>query len=204
MAARDDRSACRTPVPGSAGRRRPGALPAALLAAGLLLVGCSDSEPGPGSSGPPVSGAVAPDQITVEWAGDLCTELNPVFDVLEVPDAPRAPGELVDHLQRVEAALDALRSAKTGLTSVGPPPSEEAQVIIERVDQRLEVLDADLEAAAAALRAAVPGDPAAAAEAVEAARAALLSFDRSDLGPLLEPDPAVRNALAFAPACEQP
>jgi hypothetical protein len=145
-----------------------------------------------------VSGAVAPDPRHIQWAQTLCVTLDPVFTAVEPP-----PGaaDLEAYRERLAAARAAVDATTPALTDVGPAPSDEGQTIIERVDERLERLAADLAAAAALLDAVDGADPATTERALSAARAALGSFDRAGLAPLLQPDPAVRNALPYAPAC---
>jgi hypothetical protein len=182
--------------------RARSALVAFLLAGGLGMAGCGASPGPPAAPSPPVGPVVSPRPITVEWANTLCTTLNPVFDALTVPTADTAAAASRQSLlDQVTAAQAALQRANAQLHVVGPAPAEEGMILIERVDDRLDALARELDAAAAGLRGADPGDPSAADPAIREARQALRSFDRAALEPVLEPDPAVQNALAFAPAC---
>jgi hypothetical protein len=173
-----------------------------LLGCCLGVAGCGGPPEQPAAPSPPVGPVVSPRPIAVEWANTLCTTLNPVFDALARPAAgTNSAAGRQSLLDQVTEAQAALQRANAQLHVVGPAPAKEGMTLIERVDDRLDALARELDVAAAGLRAVDPSDPAAVEEATRTAQHALRSFDRAALEPLLEPDPAVQNALAFAPAC---
>jgi hypothetical protein len=175
-------------------RRRLGRVVTAAVACGLLASGCSTQDVQPVHGGPPVSPVVAARPIDVEWANALCKNLNPLFAALAPPPSSTAAG----YRDQLAKAREALRGADVDMNDVGPPPSAAAQQILAAIDEKLDKVGQQLATAAGGLEAAGPSG------ATDQARAALTSFDRDELKPLLSSDPSLTNALFYAPACARP
>ena len=173
--------------PGRGVRR---ALTAAVVC-GLLASGCSTQDVHPVHGGPPVSPVVAARPIDIEWTNALCTNLNPLFAALNAPPSSTAAA----YREQLAKARAALHSADVDMNDVGPPPSAEAQPILEAIEAKLNAVGQQLASAADRLQATAP------VGATDQARTALTSFNRDDLKPLLNRDLSLANALYYAPAC---
>lgn len=166
----------------------------AVVACGLLAGGCSTGDVQPVHGGPPVSPVVAARPIDIKWTNALCTNLNPLFAALNPPPSSTTTAYR-DQLAKARAAL---HGADVNMNDVGPPPSTGAQQILTAIDNKLDHVGQQLATAAGQLDAAGPSG------ATGQARAALTSFDRDELKPLLNEDPSLANALYYAPACARP
>jgi hypothetical protein len=166
------------------------------------VVGCGGPQEPSVVTVPAGDSVVTPRPIAVEWADSLCRTLDPVFDALRVPLAAAEPGPdprvLLDQARTAQVALELVDDE---MPAVGPPPSTEAMAVTERVDDRLEALRLELAAAASQLEAALGTDPTGVEPAAAEVRSVLRSFDRDAIPAMLEADPALANAPAFAPAC---
>jgi hypothetical protein len=166
----------------------------AVVACGLLTSGCATRDVQAVNGGPPSGPVVAARPLDIQWANALCTTLNPLFAALSPPSSPTTPA----YRDQVTKATKALHNADMGMHTVGPPPSPDAQGIISAIDDRLDQVGQSLATAAGQLKTAGPTGSTA------QARAALTSFERNGLKPLLVGDPSLSNALVYAPACAHP
>lgn len=181
-----------TRINGGRGR----ALPAVLLACGLAVSACGSRDVQPVNGGPPISPFVAARPDDVQWANALCTTLNPLFAALNPPPSAAAPSAYQNQITLAQQRLDQVQRQ---MYTVGPPPSTDAGPIVVAIDNRLNQVGQRLSAAAGQFAAPNSAD----AGASETARAALTSFDRAELKPLLDADLSLANALRYAPACVQ-
>jgi hypothetical protein len=185
--------------------RRPLAVVA--LAAGLTVAGCggnAGNAPGapPAASSAPAtsSGASAQSQQAARaWAASMCQALGPTFSQLGAPPQPNTADPAatrqayIDYLAR---ASNAAQQAMDRLASVGPPPVQNGQQILDQLRTELSQLRTNLNDATTQLQAANPNDAAAVGQAFGAVGNAV------GLVSTLTSDPQLRAAIDQTAECQ--
>lgn len=146
-----------TKVAAGAALRRPLAVLA--VAAGLAVASCANEQPGapPPAPSPPVTTSAQPAEpqpAAVDWARSMCLALDPAFDQLGAPPQPDL-GNLaatrqayIDYLGK---ARNATQQAIDQLPSVGAPPVDNGQEVLDNMRNQLIQLSKDLDDASAQL-----------------------------------------------------
>jgi|SRR6185312_988660 hypothetical protein len=185
--------------------RRP--LAVAAVAAGLTLAGCgtnAGNAPATSSNAPsgPAVNSTAPAQAqpaTIAWAKSMCQALGPAFSQLGAPPQPDTANPAatrqayVDYLSR---ASNAAQQAYDRLASVGPPPVQNGQQILDQARTQLSQLRDNLNNALTQLKAASSNESAAIGPAFSAAGNAV-----SLVGTLTD-NPQLRAAIDQTPECQ--
>ena len=190
---------------GTARRRRLAVL---VAAAGLAAVGCAnDTAPAPShpetSSTPPAG----PQPATLGWASSTCQTLQPAFDQLGTPPRPD-PGNLAAtrqvYMDYLTKARNAAQQALDRLPSIGPPPVDNGQQVLDNMRTQLTQQRQDLDDALAKLNQANPNDVAATGPALAAAGNVLAAFgNRGQVLSNLILDPQLRDAIGQIPECQK-
>lgn len=193
------------------GRSPMGPLMTLTAAAGLALAGCATEAPVAADPAP----APAPDgQITeiaepevLAWTGSVCEALVPVAQTLRTPPAidVTAPGAAQqayrDYLTRAQTQTE---QAQQQLGSLGAPPVEGGEELIEDVQQQVGDLREDVTEALDRVNAADPGNPLAIGEAVVAGGNVLGAVGNNvQAVSALTDEPELRDAFERTPACDE-
>jgi hypothetical protein len=191
-------------------QRRPLAVLAA--AAGLAIAGCADNN-APGappllSSPPEVTSPLPaePQSATLEWAKSMCQALGPAFDELDAPpqtDLNNVTATRQVYIDYLSSARNAAQQAIEQLSSVGVPPVDNGQQVLESMRNQLTDLRNDLDDALAQLNRANPDDAGSIALAFGAAGNVLAALgNRVQLLGNLATEPQLRAAIEQTPECQ--
>lgn len=190
--------------------RRP--LAVLVAAAGLAVASCADNNapgaPSPATSPPIVTSALPtkPQPATLDWAKSMCQALGPTFDRFGAPPLPDL-GNLAatrqTYIDYLGNARNAAQQAIDRLSSVGPPPVDNGQQVLDTMRNQLVQLRNDLDEALAQLNRANPNDVGASGLALGAA-GNILGALRNRLQVLanLATDPQLRAAINQTPECQ--
>ena len=187
-------------------RRRP--LAVAVVATGLTLAGCgANTNNAPATStnapsGPAVnSTAPAPAQpAAVAWAKSMCQALGPAFSqlgALPQPDTANPAATRQAYVDYLSRASTAAQQAYDRLTSVGPPPVQNGQQILDQARTQLSQLRDNLNSALTQLKAAEPNESTAAVGPAFSAAGNAVSL----VGTLTS-NPQLQAAIDQAPECQ--
>ncbi|MGH3814663.1 MAG: hypothetical protein ACRDUV_19815 [Pseudonocardiaceae bacterium] len=190
--------------------RRP--LAVLVAAAGLAVAGCADNNapgaPSPAPSPPVVTSAppTEPQLATLDWAKSMCQALGPTFDRLGAPPLPDL-GNLAatrqTYIDYLGNARNATQQAIDRLSSVGPPPVDNGQQVLDNIRNQLVQLRNDLDEALAQLNRADPNNVGASGLALGAASNILGALgNRAQLLANLATDPQLRAAINQTPECQ--
>jgi hypothetical protein len=185
--------------------RRP--LAVVVLWAGLTLAGCANNAGNPPATpstsppGPVVSSTPpAQSQPAVGlWVTSMCQALRPALAQLGTPpqvdmgNSAAARQAYIDYLGR---AANAAQQATDRLASIGAPPVQNGQQILDQLRTQLTQLRNNLNDALTQLKAANPNEAAAIGSAFGAAGNAV------GLLSTLTSDPQLRDAIDQAPECQ--
>lgn len=199
-----------TKAAGGTALRRP--LAVLVAAAGLAVAGCADNNapgaPSPAPSPPVVTSALPtePQPATLDWAKSMCQALGPAFDQLGAPPQPDL-GNLAatrqTYINYLGNARNAAQQAIDRLSSVGPPPEDNGQQVLDNMRNQLVQLRNDLDEALAQLNRANPNDVGASGLALGAAGNILGAFgNRAQVLATLATDPQLRAAINQTPECQ--
>ena len=177
-----------------------------IAAAGLAAAGCtnaSDTPPPPVAGPPPQAG---PQPATLDWTRSMCQTLDPAFDRLGAPPQP----DLGNLATTRQAYIDYLSNARTAaqqaidqLPSVGAPPIDNGQQVLDNMRNQLSQLRKDLDDAVAQLNRADPNDAGSIALAFGAASNVLGALgNRTQVLGDLAIDPQLRAAINQTPECQ--
>jgi hypothetical protein len=187
---------------GVAPRRR---LVVLIAAAGLAAAGCTNASdtPPPGASPAPQAG---PQPATLDWARSMCLTLDPAFDRLGAPPQPDL-GNLAAtrqaYIDYLSNARNATQQAIDQLPSVGAPPVDNGQQVLDNMRNQLGQLRKDLDDAVAQLNRADPNDAGSIALAFGAAGNVLGALgNRTQVLGDLALDPQLRAAINQTPECQ--
>jgi hypothetical protein len=187
---------------GAAPRRRLAVL---IAAAGLAAAGCANASdtPPPGASPAPQAG---PQPATLDWARSMCQTLDPAFDRLGAPPQPDL-GNLAAtrqaYIDYLSNARNATQQAIDQLPSVGAPPVDNGQQVLDNMRNQLSQLREDLDDAVAQLNRADPNDAGSIALAFSAAGNVLGALgNRTQVLGDLALDPQLRAAINQTPECQ--
>jgi hypothetical protein len=187
---------------GAAPRRR---LVVLIAAAGLAAAGCTNASdtPPPGASPAPQAG---PQPATLDWARSMCQTLDPAFDRLGAPPQPDL-GNLAAtrqaYIDYLSNARNATQQAIDQLPSVGAPPVDNGQQVLDNMRNQLGQLRKDLDDAVAQLNRADPNDAGSIALAFSAAGNVLGALgNRTQVLGDLALDPQLRAAINQTPECQ--
>ncbi|MGH3977260.1 MAG: hypothetical protein ACRDS9_28690 [Pseudonocardiaceae bacterium] len=194
----------------AAALRRP--LAVLVAAAGLAVAGCANNNaPGtpPLLSSPPEVTSPLPAQpqpATLDWARSMCQALDPAFDELGAPPQP----DLSDVAATRQVYIDYLSNARNAaqqaidqLSSVGVPPVDNGQQVLENMRKQLTELRGDLDDALAQLTQANPDDAGSIALAFGAVGNVLAALsNRVQLLGNLATEPQLRAAIEQTPECQ--
>lgn len=192
-------------VPRGAALRRPLAVVA--VAVGLTLAGCANNAgnapaTSPAAPPPPAANSAPPAQpqpAARAWAASVCQALGPTLTELGAPpqanssDLAATRQAYIDYLSR---ASNSAQQAIDRLASVGPPPVQNGQQILDQLRTQLTQLRNNLNDAMTQLKAANPNEAAAIGPAFSAARNAV-----GVVGTLTS-DPQLRAAIDQASECQ--
>lgn len=187
-------------------RRR--ALAVAAVAAGLTLAGCgtnTGNAPATSSNAPsgPAVTSTAPAQAqpaAVSWAKSMCQALGPAFSqlgALPQPDTANPTATRQAYVDYLSRASNAAQQAYDRLASVGPPPVQNGQQILDQARSQLSQLRDNLNSALTQLKAANPNESAAAVGPAFSAAGNAVS-----LVSILTDNPQLRAAIDQAPECQ--
>jgi hypothetical protein len=192
-------------------RRRP-PLILIVAAAGLALAGCANdnvpSAPSAAPSPPVVSLTLPaePQSATLNWARSICQTLHPTFDRLGAPPQPDL-GNLATtrqaYINYLGNARNATQQAIDQLPTVGAPPVDNGQQVLDNLRNQLIQLHKDLDDALVKLNQANPNDVGATGLALGAAGNVLGALGNrvQVLGNLMI-DPHLRAAINQTPECQ--
>jgi hypothetical protein len=176
-----------------------------IAAAGLAAAGCTNASdtPPPGASPAPQAG---PQPATLDWARSMCQTLDPAFDRLGAPPQPDF-GNLAAtrqaYIDYLSNARDATQQAIDQLPSVGAPPVEHGQQVLDNMRNQLGQLRKDLDDAVVQLNRADPNDAGSIALAFGAAGNVLGALgNRTQVLGDLAIDPQLRAAINQTPECQ--
>jgi hypothetical protein len=176
-----------------------------IAAAGLAAAGCTNASdtPPPGASPAPQAG---PQPATLDWARSMCQTLDPAFDRLGAPPQPDF-GNLAAtrqaYIDYLSNARDATQQAIDQLPSVGAPPVDNGQQVLDNMRNQLGQLRKDLDDAVAQLNRADPNDAGSIALAFGAAGNVLDALaNRTQVLGDLAIDPQMRAAINQTPECQ--
>ncbi|MGH4007199.1 MAG: hypothetical protein ACRDTH_03345 [Pseudonocardiaceae bacterium] len=187
-------------------RRRLAVLAAA---AGLAVPGCADSSApaAPSPPSPPVVTSAPPTGAqTLDWAKSMCQALGPAFDRLGAPPLPDL-GNLAatrqTYINYLSDARNATQQAMDQLSSVGPPPVDNGQQVLDNMRNQLVQLRNDLDKALAQLNRADPHDVGSTGLALGAAGNILSALgNRAQVVANLATDSRLRAAIDQTPECQ--
>jgi hypothetical protein len=184
--------------------RRP--LAVLIAAAALAAAGCTNPSNTPA---PPVAGPgpqAGPQPATLDWARSMCQTLDPAFDRLGAPPQPDL-GNLVTtrqaYIDYLSNARNAAQQAIDQLPSVGIPPVDNGQQVLDNMRNQLSQLREDLDDAVAQLNRADPNDAGSIALAFGAASNVLGALgNRTQVLGDLAIDPQLRAAINQTQECQ--
>jgi hypothetical protein len=189
-------------------RRQLGVL---VAAAGLAVAGCANNAspaPSPAPAPPAVTltTPAQPQPATLDWARSMCRSLQPAFDRLGAPPQPDL-GNLAAtrqaYIDYLGNARNAVQQAIDQLPSVGAPPVDNGQQVLDNMRNQLIQLREDLDDAVAQLNRADPNDVGATALAVSAAINVLGAHgNRAQVLGDLALDPQLSAAVNQTPECQ--
>lgn len=189
-------------------RRRPFAV--LVAAVGLAVTGCASDTGGPAPApSPPEVTSTPPagaQQATLDWARSMCQGLVPAFDRLGAPPQPDL-GNLAatrqTYINYLGDARNAAQQAIDQLSSLGPPPVDNGQQVLDNMRSQLVQLRDDLDEALAQLNRADPNDVGATGLALGAAGNILGALgNRAQVLANLATDPQLRAAIDQTPECQ--
>ncbi len=188
----------------NAALRRP--LAVLIAAAGLAVTGCTNAS---APSSPPVASPApqsGPQPATLDWARSMCQTLDPAFDQLGAPPQPDL-GNLAatrqSYIDYLGTARDAAQQAIDQLPSVGAPPVDNGQQVLDNMRNQLSQLRKDLDDAVAQLNRADPNDAGSIALAFGAAGNVLGALgNRTQVLGDLAIDPQLRAAINQTQECQ--
>lgn len=194
----------RTAARGEA-RRRP--LVVLAVAAGLAAAGCANnpttapSAPSTTPSPPVLSSTppAEPQAATVTWVKSLCQALRPALSqlgVLPQTDLADPAAARQAYLTYLGKARDVTQQAIDRLPSIGPPPVENGQQILDQIREHLTRLRDNLDDAVTQLNQANPDNSAAIGQAFSAVGNVVGLFGS------LASDPQLRAAVDQEPECQ--
>ncbi len=198
-----------TKATGSTALRRP--LAVLVVAAGLTIAGCANNAPGVPSEGPslPVVTSTLPAEpqaAPLIWAASMCQALGPAFDLGPAPrpDLGNLAATRQSYIDYLGKARNAAQQAIDQVSSVGAPPVNNGQQILDNVRTQLTQLRKDLDDGLAQLNRADPNDAGAIGLALAAAAGNVLAAlgNRLQVFGTLARDPQLRTALEQTPECQ--
>lgn len=193
-----------------------GTLTAFIAAAGFALAGCAeDPVPAapPPSPAPPVEPTAPPPPpspppgeptpMVLGWTGTLCQALDPIFSPPPQVDLTNPAAARQAYSTYLADAQTATEQALGRLQSLGAPPVENGQQVLDDLRAQVTDLRADLADARPRLDQAEQNDIAAVGNAIVAAGNVVGSLGNTAqvLG-VLEVNPELDAAVEQAPACE--
>jgi hypothetical protein len=183
--------------------RRP--LVVLIAAAGLAAAGCANASDTPPSGTSPAPQA-GPQPATLDWARSMCQTLDPAFDRLGAPPQPDL-GNLAAtrqaYIDYLSNARNATQQAIDQLPSVGAPPVDNGQQVLDNMRNQLSQLRKDLDDAVAQLNRADPNDAGSIALAFGAAGNVLGALgNRTQVLGDLAIDPQLRAAINQTQECQ--
>ncbi len=181
--------------------RRP--LAAIVVAAGLAVAGCANPSDAPGAAANPAGVSSTPrsePQVTaLTWASSMCQALHPAFSQLAAPpqpdlDNPAATRQaFITYLNNVGTAT---QQTIDRLSSIGAPPVDNGQQVLDQIRNQLIQLRTNLTEAATQLQAANPNDSTAIGQAFGAVGNVV------SLVGALATNPQLRAAIDQTPGCQ--
>jgi hypothetical protein len=176
--------------------------------AGLAAGGCANNtSPAPSHPETSATPPAGPQPATLGWASSTCQSLQPAFDQLGAPPRPdlgnvaAARQAYIDYLTK---ARNAAQQAIDRLPSIGPPPVDNGQQVLDNMRTQLTQLRQDLDDALAKLNQTNPNDVAATGPALSAAGDVLSALgNRGQVLSSLTFDPQLRAALEQIPECQK-
>ena len=194
-----------------------GTFAAFVAAAGFAFAGCAEdvepAAPPPPPAAPPVeptappsppaAPAVEPTPMVLGWTGTLCQALDPIFGPPPEVNLTNPAAARQAYRTYLGDAQTATERALGRLQSLGAPPVEDGQQVLDNLRAQLTDLRTDLADARSRLDQADPNDVAAVGNAVVAAGNVVGSLGHMGqvLG-ILEANPQLDAAAEQAPACE--
>ena len=176
-----------------------------VAAAGLAAAGCTNASdtPPPGASPAPQAG---PQPATLDWARSMCQTLDPAFDRLGAPPQPDL-GNLAAtrqaYIDYLSNARNATQQAIDQLPSVGAPPVDNGQQVLDNMRNQLSQLRKNLDNAVTQLNRADPNDAGSIALAFGAAGNVLGALgNRTQVLGDLAIDPQLRAAINQTQECQ--
>jgi hypothetical protein len=175
-------------------------LAVAAVTAGLAVTGCATSPPN-APSPPVVSGTppAQPQESALDWAASMCQALRPAFVQLGTPpqaDVNNPAATRQAFITYLDKAGNAAQQTIDRVSSVGAPPVDNGQQILDQIRNQLVELRTNLTDAAAQLKAANSNDSSAIGRALSAVGNVV-----SLLG-TLNTNPQLRAAIDQAPECQ--
>jgi hypothetical protein len=184
--------------------RRP--LAAAVVAAGLALAGCANNAGNApaASTTPAAPGVSSPGQAQSQpaaraWTASMCQALGPTLGQLGAPpqvDAGNPTATRQAYIDYLNRAANASQQAIDRLASVGAPPVNNGQQILDQLRTQLTQLHNNLNDAMTQLKAANPNEVAAMGPAFSAASNAV------SLVGTLTSEPQLRAAIEQTSECQ--
>lgn len=185
--------------------RRP--ITVLVIAAGFTVAGCANpagTAPGesPAVPSPPVASSAPPAESqssTLSWARSMCQALGPTFSQLGKPPQPDPSNPITTRLAFITYLNDSANTAQQAidrLSSIGAPPVENGQQILDQVRVQLTQLRDNLKQAVTRLEAADSNDMAAFGQAFAAAGNVI------GLVGTLESESQLRAAINQTPECQ--
>lgn len=192
-----------------------GTLTAFVAAAGFALAGCADAEPAapPPPPAPPVEPTappsppatlpVEPTPMVLGWTGTLCQALDPIFAPPPGIDLTNPAGARQAYSTYLADARTATEQALGRLQSLGAPPVENGQQVLDDLRAQLTDLRRDLADARSRLDQSAQNDIAAVGNAIVAAGNVVGSLGNSgQVLAILEAHQQLDEAAEQAPACQ--
>ena len=196
-----------TKIARGAALRRP--LAVLVSATGLAIAGCANNAEAPSAPSPPVVSSAPqadPQSATLDWARSMCQSLGPAFDQLGAPpqlDLGNLAATRQAYIDYLTDARNAVQQADGQLTSVGAPPVNNGQEVLDNMRNQLTQVREDLDQALAQLNQADPNDVAAIGLALGSAGNVLGAFgNRAQVLGDLAIEPQLRAAINQTPECQ--
>ncbi|MGH3812214.1 MAG: hypothetical protein ACRDUV_07120 [Pseudonocardiaceae bacterium] len=187
--------------------RRP--LVVFVAAAGLVVAGCANNNAPSAPTSPPVTPSTLPAQpqaAPLDWARSMCQTLAPAFDRLGAPPKPdlhNLAATRQAYIDYLGNARNAVQQAIDQLPSVGAPPVDNGQQVLDNMLHQLIQLRQDLDEALAQLNRADPNNAGAIGLALGAAGNILAAFgNRTQVLGALTFNPQLRTAINQTPECQ--